>query len=64
MHLARYREAETELLLALDILLSTIGDGEDGAQGIYRSLVNLYRAWGKPEKGAEYRALLAENDEP
>jgi tetratricopeptide (TPR) repeat protein len=51
MALERYEEAEAVLLAVYD-------DGRDGSAR--EALVDLYTTWGKPEKAAEYRALLRE----
>jgi serine/threonine protein kinase/Tfp pilus assembly protein PilF len=53
--LERYEEAEVQLQAAFELL-------QIGSNVIYPevllSLVDLYEAWGKPEKAAEYRALF------
>ncbi len=36
------------------------GANQQDAQASLLALVDLYDAWGKPEKAAEYRALLGE----
>ena len=35
-----------------------------GREAIGNRLVYLYEAWGKPDKAAEYRAMLPAPDEP
>ena len=51
--LGRYEEAERELLFALQVYR------EKGlrAQRTIGHLVELYEAWGKPEKAAKYRLV-------
>jgi len=55
--LGRYAEAERLLLNAYPILKEQRGD-VPCTRDTLRRLVTLYEAWGKPEKAAEYRALL------
>jgi len=74
--LGRYEEAERHLLAAYPELerntspflvsyppIGTAGKGGLRALGA-RTVSRLYETWGKPEKAAEYRALLKEMDEP
>ena len=56
--LGRYAEAEPLLLNAYPILQEQRGEHSACTRDTLRRLVTLYDAWGKPEKAAEYRALL------
>jgi serine/threonine protein kinase/Tfp pilus assembly protein PilF len=56
----KYEEAEKELTDALRYGIEVVGENHPSVEGIRRSLVSLYERWGKPEKAAEYRALLQE----
>jgi non-specific serine/threonine protein kinase/serine/threonine-protein kinase len=56
----RYEEAEARLLEGLDMLQRYRGPQHPYTQDTLRELVELYDEWGKPEKAAEYRALLRE----
>jgi tetratricopeptide (TPR) repeat protein len=54
----RYAEAEAELLAAFRALEAAVGIGHALTVSQIQRLVALYEAWEKPEKAAEYRALL------
>jgi serine/threonine protein kinase/tetratricopeptide (TPR) repeat protein len=54
----RFREAEPLLLEAFPIIEKAFGINHPRTQAAVRRLVGLYEAWGKPEKAAEYTALL------
>jgi non-specific serine/threonine protein kinase/serine/threonine-protein kinase len=56
--LGRYAEAEVELLEAHDILSAAFGADQDRTQKAVRALVDLYEAWGKPDKAEEWRAKI------
>jgi hypothetical protein len=56
----RYERAEELLLAAYPVLRQVMGEQNMRTELAVRRLVKLYEAWGKPEKAAEYRALLAE----
>jgi tetratricopeptide (TPR) repeat protein len=58
MELKRYREAETELLAGYAGLKATQGEQHERTQSAINHLVELYQAWGKPDRAAHYRALL------
>ena len=58
--LERYEEAEKILLAAYPVLQGQFGEQHVRTQKAVSHLVALYVAWGKPEKAAEYRALLEE----
>ena len=53
--LGRYREAETLLLASYPIVAEVKGSGSPYARDVLKRLVDLYDAWAKPEKTAEYR---------
>jgi len=57
----RFDEAEPLLTNGLRVLQETRGPGFVDTQLALRYLVSLYEAWGRPEKAAEYRALLAQS---
>jgi non-specific serine/threonine protein kinase/serine/threonine-protein kinase len=61
--LGRYDEAEVSLLEAHSISESTLGAYHEKTLDAAQSLVGLYETWGKPEKAAEYRAMLEEEKE-
>jgi serine/threonine-protein kinase len=54
----RYPEAEPLLLGVYDDLQRTAPGRGPRAPKTLKRLVDLYEAWGKPDKAAEYRALL------
>jgi non-specific serine/threonine protein kinase/serine/threonine-protein kinase len=59
----RYDEAEARLLAAHQSALSAFGSSNSKTQRIIKlGLIELYEAWGKPEKAAEYRAMLAKEE--
>ena len=60
VELGRYEEAEPLLLEAYPRLRL---EHPDRAEDTIRYLVKLYDAWGMPEKAAEWRAKLAEEEE-
>ena len=53
----RYEEAEALLLGSYPVLRETLGPEHERTERNRERLVELYEAWGKPEKAAEYRAL-------
>jgi serine/threonine-protein kinase len=55
--LKRYREAEEQLLPAYAGLKAGRGDRHAETQKAVSHLIELYEAWGKPEKADPYRAL-------
>jgi serine/threonine protein kinase/Tfp pilus assembly protein PilF len=55
----RYREAEEKLLEAHGMLKALVGEQHERTRQTAERLVQLYRAWGKPDKAAEYEALNA-----
>jgi eukaryotic-like serine/threonine-protein kinase len=54
----RYEEAEVLLVKAFPIIEKAFGLNHARTQAAVKSLVALYEAWGKPDKAAEYSALL------
>jgi tetratricopeptide (TPR) repeat protein len=58
----RNEEAEVVLLEAREILSAAIGAEHEETLWTIESLVELYDAWGKPEKAAEWRAKLPESE--
>jgi len=55
----RFTEAEAQLLVAHRRFRSLVGDNQMEVRWTLKNLVALYCAWGKPEKAAQYQALLA-----
>ena len=53
-----YHGAEDLLLPSSSSLLAELGETHSRAQEAVTRIVLLYEAWGKPEKAAEYRAVL------
>ena len=60
--LGRWQESEAILLESLRIMKEQRGPGD--IRFVTLRLVELYEAWPKPAKAAEYRALVNESDEP
>ena len=56
----RFDEAEQHLLGSVDVLRLRLGPGDVRTLKAVARLVELYEAWGNPNKAAEYRALLEE----
>jgi serine/threonine protein kinase/Flp pilus assembly protein TadD len=52
----KFQEAEPLLIQSYPILLKDSGDGAKHAAEARQRIVDLYTAWGKPERAAEYRA--------
>ncbi len=59
--LGRYLEAEPLLLGAYPILKQKTGERSKHTRDGLRRIVELYEAWDKPEKAAEYRTLWAQS---
>ena len=57
----RYAEAEALLLSVYPLLQERLGPSHRRTQGTVAALVELYEAWGRPDKAAECRALLAQD---
>ncbi len=62
--LGRYGEAEALLLSAYPILRERRSERAPFTRDALERIVALYEAWGKPEKAAEYRALLPNLNRP
>lgn len=60
MRTARYSEAESTLLEAFQLRHNELGIDHPKTNQSAQQLLDLYQAWNKQEKVAEYRALLAE----
>ncbi|HLG14769.1 MAG TPA: serine/threonine-protein kinase [Blastocatellia bacterium] len=60
--LKRYDEAEPLLVESYATLKAKRGDRDRTTQQTLKRLISLYEAWGKSEKAAPYRALLAQSD--
>jgi tetratricopeptide (TPR) repeat protein len=56
----RYHEAESVLRSAYEGRAKLSGPDHDATQSVIVALADLNDAWGKPQKAAEYRALLRE----
>lgn len=57
----RYGEAEAFLLDSYGIMKAVFGPRHDWTHIVVENLIKLYEAWSKPEKAAEYRAMLEED---
>ena len=62
--MGRYDEAESRLLAALGVLERDVRPDDPRARRTRAFLAELYDAWGRPAKAVEYRAQLAESEEP
>jgi serine/threonine-protein kinase len=58
MKLKRYHEAEENLVASHAALKTTFGDEHERTQKAIKRLIEFYDAWGRPEKAAQYRAML------
>ena len=58
----RYSEAEQLVVESYEIIKLKYGEKSKTTLEALERIINLYDAWGKPEKAAEYRALLKENE--
>ncbi len=56
--MGRYEEAERAFQAAYSGFRDVLGEDHIRTTHVVRSLMELYETWGKPEKAAEYRALL------
>jgi hypothetical protein len=61
--LGRYQEAESLLLPGYSTVLSSATAPEHEKLWARQRVVKFYEAWGKPDKAAEYRALLPDEGE-
>jgi tetratricopeptide (TPR) repeat protein len=55
-----FEQAEHYLVAALDVQMTHLGKNDEKTQQTIGRFLELYEAWDKPEKAAEYRAMLAE----
>ncbi len=55
---ARYDKAESLLLETLEDRCKVLGEEHPDTLGSLNNLIELYEAWGKPEKAEEWRAKL------
>ena len=62
--LGRYDEAEPILVESSTRLIDILGIEHRRSKRSLNALISLYEAWGKPERAAEYRALLEEAEQP
>jgi tetratricopeptide (TPR) repeat protein len=62
LEIKRYYEAEEQLTRAFDGYKAALGMEHMFTQECLRLLLELYEAWGKPEKAAEYRAMLVDDE--
>jgi serine/threonine protein kinase/Flp pilus assembly protein TadD len=62
-HLELYEQADANLLAAQKVLEANLGTEHTRTRRNVRRLVELYEAWGKPDKAAEYRTLLEKQSE-
>ncbi len=60
--LGRFEQAEELLFAAHSVLQAKLGEQHRRTLQATEFLVELYEAWNKPEKAAEYRALLKRNE--
>ena len=56
----RYADAEPLLLESYPVIKGNFGDAHPRTQVALKRLVDLYDAWGKSAKGAQYRAMLVQ----
>jgi eukaryotic-like serine/threonine-protein kinase len=64
LKLKRWDEAEPQLLSSYQGMMEKLGGKNGRTQWVLAKVVELYDAWEKPEKAAEYRALLLPPGEP
>jgi non-specific serine/threonine protein kinase/serine/threonine-protein kinase len=58
----RFEEAETKLLEAHEIQTQAVGAGHDQTKKVVKNLVELYDAWGRPEKARRWREALPQTE--
>jgi len=56
--LKHFEKAEEQLLVAFPVLRDSLGEHNEWTQKTINHFIDLYKAWGKEKKAAEYRALL------
>jgi len=59
---ARFPEAESFLLSSYESLKKSQAENSPRTRLALQRLVNLYEAWGKPDRAAPYRALLSDSN--
>ena len=60
MAMERYGEAESGLLEAYEILISAPAPEQVRSNDAIKTLIELYEAWDKPDKAAEWLSKLPE----
>ena len=60
--LGRYEEAETLAVRSYQAIARVRGNDDPYAVGALERVIQLYEAWGKPDKIAEYRAALPDRE--
>ncbi|MEE8458276.1 MAG: tetratricopeptide repeat protein, partial [Phycisphaerales bacterium] len=63
LELARFGDSESVLITTYSGYRELNGQDHEETQSALAACIDLYDAWGKPEKAAEYRALLPETEE-
>ena len=61
IHQKRYQEAEPLLMETYPHLKEVLGSDSGYTLSALRKIILLYDTWGKPEKAAEYRAMLPDS---
>ena len=61
--LDRYADAEDHLQIAYAELEEAVGMEDELTRSVLGHIVDLYTAWGKPDKAAQYQALLDSADQ-
>ena len=61
--LQRYAEAEPLLIESLSVVENARNASRRTVRGVTQRVVDFYDAWDKPEKAAEFRALLQETEQ-
>ena len=62
LELQRFNDAESVLQTVYDGFKDLNGEDHENTRSALAAIIKLYDAWGKPEKAAEYRALLQESE--
>ena len=60
IELGQYEEAEQQLITGVSLLEEALGAEHERTAVVINFLIDLYEAWGKPDKAAHYRAMLPE----
>ena len=58
----KYQESERLLVKSYEIIRKQFGDDHRRTREALARIINLYDAWGKPDKAAKYRGLLKKNE--